>query len=261
MRELLLFYRVRGWRGKLSCLRFAVYPILGFCLSPLRPLPVLADLLAVLGGSMSAYALNDYFDFRLRGERNFSSEMVGRVGEGGALLLALLPLLLLPLGLLTSLPTALLLLLLLLLTLSYSSPPLRLKERGGGFLIPPLCAPLLVLQAHLALSPSPSSRVLLLLPLLFLLQLHLEILHLLDAGREGRWRGALRLLPLPHLLLSLLLSLLDPLFLAGALSACVRLLALRGEPDPSRLRREPWRPGVFAEELAIYGVLGILFPR
>jgi hypothetical protein len=151
-------------------------------------------------------------------------------------------------------------LLLLLLTLSYSSPPLRLKERGGGFLIPPLCAPLLLLQAHLALSPSPSSRVLLLLPLLFLLQLQMEILHLLDEG-ERKWLVPLRLLPLPHLLLSLLLSLLDPLFLAGALSACVRLLALRGEPDPSRLRREPWRPGVFAEELAIYGVLGILFPR
>jgi hypothetical protein len=102
--------------------------------------------------------------------------------------------------------------------------------------------------------------VLLLLPLLFLLQLQMEILHLLDEG-ERKWLVPLRLLPLPHLLLSLLLSLLDPLFLAGALSACVRLLALRGEPDPSRLRREPWRPGVFAEELAIYGVLGILFPR
>ena len=260
MRELLLFYRIRGWRNKLSCLRFAVYPLLGFCLSPLKPLPLLADLLTVVGGSMSAYALNDYFDFRLRGESNFSSEMVGRMGERKTLLLALLPLLLLPLGLLTSPATLLLLLLLLLLTLLYSAPPLRLKERGWGFLIPPLCAPLLVLQAHLALSSSPSLRVLLLLPVLFLLQLHLEILHQLDLGREGRWRRALGLLPLPHLLLSLLLSLSDPLFLVGSLSACVRLLALRGEPNPSRLRREPWRPGVFAEELALYGLMGFLFP-
>jgi len=259
MRELLLLYRVRGGRNKLSCLRFTVYPLLGFCLSPLRPLPLLADLLAVVGGSMSAYALNDYFDFRLRGERNFSSEMVERVGEGRTLLLALLPLLLLPLGLLTSPPTLLLLLLLLLLTLSYSAPPLRLKERGWGFLIPPLCAPLLVLQAHLALSSSPSSRVLLLLPLLFLLQLQMEILHLLDEG-EGKWLAPLRLLPLPHLLLSLLLSLSDPFFLVGSLSACVRLLALRGEPNPSRLRREPWKPGVFVEELALYGAVGLLFP-
>ena len=260
MRELLLFYRLKGWGKKLSCLRFMVYPLLGFCLSPLRPLPILLDLLAVTGGSMSADAVNDYFDFELLGEENPSSKMVGRIGERKTLLLALLPLLLLPLGLLTSLPTLLLLLLLLLLTLLYSAPPFRLKERSWGFLIPPLCAPLLVLQAHLALSSSLSLRLLLLLPILFLLQLHLEILHQLDLGREGRWRRALGLLPLPHLLLSLLLSLSDPFFLVGSLSACVRLLALRGEPNPFRLRREPWRPGVFAEELALYGLMGFLFP-
>jgi hypothetical protein len=260
MRELLLFYRLKGWGKKLSCLRFMVYPLLGFCFSPLRPFPILLDLLAVAGGSMSADAVNDYFDFELLGEKNPSSKMVRRVGGRKTLLLALLPLLLLPLGLLTSLSTALLLLLLLLLTLSYSAPPLRLKERGWGFLIPPLCAPLLVLQAHLALSPSPSGRVLLLLPLLFLLQLQMEILHLLDEG-EGKWLAPLRLLPLPHLLLSLFLSLLNPFFLVGSLSACVRLLALRGEPNPSRLRREPWKPGVFVEELALYGAVGLLFPR
>ncbi|TDA31564.1 MAG: hypothetical protein DSO02_06495, partial [Hadesarchaea archaeon] len=88
MRELLLFYRVKGWRNKLSCLRFMVYPLLGFSLSPLKPLEMVADTLAVLGGSMSAYALNDYFDFKLRGEENFSSEVVKGMGEGKTLALA-----------------------------------------------------------------------------------------------------------------------------------------------------------------------------
>ncbi len=258
--ELLLFYRVKGWRSKLSCLRFMVYPLLGFSLSPLKPVEVMADALAVLGGSMSAYALNDYFDFRLRGEENFSSRMVERMGEGKTLALALLPLLLLPLSLLTTLPTLLLLLLLLLLTLLYSAPPFRLKEGRGGFLIPPLCAPLLVLQAHLALSPHPSQRVLLLLPLLFLLQLHLEVLHLLDVGRvkEVKW---LRALPFPHLLLSSLLSVLDPFFLVGVLSSCVRLLSARkmgARTELLKLRKEAWRPEIFAEELALYAAAGLL---
>lgn len=259
MRKLLLFYRVRGWKNKLSCLRFMVYPLLGFSLSPLKPLEILADGLAVLGGSMSAYALNDFFDFKLGGEENFSSRMAEKVGEAKTLALALLPLSLLPLALLTTLPTLSLLLLLLLLTLSYSSPPLRLKERKGGFLIPPLCSPLLVLQAHLALSPSPSQRVLLLLPLLFLLQLHLEVLHLLDVGRMKGTEG-LRILPLLHLFLSSLLYLVDPFFLIGVLSSCVRFLSMRRMKgkDFLRLRKEAWRPEVFAEELALYAVVGLL---
>ncbi|MEM2866375.1 MAG: hypothetical protein QW098_04465 [Candidatus Hadarchaeales archaeon] len=261
MKRLLLFYRVKGWRSKLSCLRFMVYPLVGFSLSTLKPLEMVADTLAVLGGSMSAYALNDYFDFKLRGEENFSSRVVKRMGEVKTLALALSPLLLLPLSLLTTLPTLLLLMLLLLLTLSYSAPPLRLKEEKWGFLIPPLCSPLLVLQAHLALSPSPSQRVLLLLPLLFLLQLHLEILHLLEVGKvkEAKWLG---ILPLPHLLLSSLLSLADPFFLIGVFSSCVRLLSVRRmeeRTDFLKLRKEAWRPEVFAEELALYAAVGLLF--
>lgn len=258
MRELLLFYRIKGWKNKLSCLRFMVYPLLGFSLSPLKPVQMLADSLAVLGGSLSAYALNDYFDFKLKGEENFSSKMVEGIGEKKTLTLALLPLFLLSLALLTTLSTLFLLLLLLLLTLLYSAPPFRFKEERWGFLIPPLCSPLLVLQAHLALSPYPSQRVLLLLPLLFLFQLYLEVLHLLDVGKmeEIRW---LKILPLFHLLLSLPLSLVDSFFLIGTFSSCLRFLAVgRVEKEANflELRKKAWQPEVFAEELALYAIVG-----
>lgn len=259
MKELLFFYRVKGWKNKLSCLRFMVYPLLGFSLSPFEPVKMTVDTLAVLGGSMSAYALNDYFDFKLKGEENFSSRVTRKMGERKTLILALLPLLPLPLALLTTLPTFFLLLSLLFLTLSYSAPPLRLKEKKWGLLIPPLCSPLLFLQAHLALLPHPSERAFLLLPLLFLFQLHLEILHLLDVGKvkEIKW---LKIIPLSHFFLSSSLSLVDPFFLIGAFSSCVRFLAVRRMKEETNffeLRKKAWRPEVFAEELALYAVAGL----
>ncbi|MEM2266330.1 MAG: hypothetical protein QXF20_05015 [Candidatus Hadarchaeales archaeon] len=259
MKELLLFYRIKGWKNKLSCLRFMVYPLLGFALSPFKPLNITIDTLVVAGGSMSAYAINDYFDFKLKGEKNFSSRMTKKMGEKKTLILAFLPLLLLPLALFTTLPTFLSLLFLLFLTLSYSAPPFRLKERGWGFLIPPLCSPLLFLQAHLALAFPPSRRALLLLPLLFLFQLHLEILHLLDVGRvkSVRW---LKISPFPHFLLSSLFSLGDPFFLIGVFSSCVRFLAVRRIKRGTNfleLRKRAWKPEIFAEELALYAIYGL----
>lgn len=264
IRDLLYFYRLKTWRNKLSCLRFLGYPAIGFALSPtINPWKAGLDTLAIVGVSMFAYTINDYFDFKRLGEENFLSRWMKQgASERKILGTTFLPLSLFPLVILMNSLSFLTLLTILLLTSAYSAPPLRLKERRGGALIPPLCAPLLMFQAHVSLSPSPSLEVLLLSPILFLFQSYMECLHILDVKpRPGRILTTLKAIPLGSIFLSAIFSLLNPIFLVTLTSSVIRAWGVRHvgpETDFLKLRSNVLGKAVFGEELLGYVGVGLL---
>lgn len=270
--EVLFFYRIFNWREKISCLRPLAYTALGYALAGRWEAPAaLGNGLAVLGILACSYAVNDYYDHKLKGEDNFSAFLTGsgRLPRGTALALGFLPLVLcafLPRQ--RALPV-ILAGVLLVLTVAYSLPPFRLKEkRIVGFAVPPLCAAIIFFQGYFLFGrDAPHIRLFGVIVLLF--HLYVETLHQIAdlAGGEGRAGldmrklvAFARLFPSLSLLLSVALALYSPWFLVTTFFSAVRLAAvLRAdlEGEIFRIRKRLLSPVWSVYEFGVYGLIGI----
>jgi len=269
--EVLFYYRILNWRDKISCLRPLAYTFLGYAMAAQFELGLAGrNALAVTGILAASYALNDYFDYVLNGEKNFTANLM----ESHKLSLRQVYLLCwLPLALCVAIPLqkvipVVLLLILLLLTIIYSLPGIRLKDRKiWGFITPPVCAVIIFLQAY-SLFGNYNAKVLMLAVLLFLFHLYVEALHqMADFVTDGNENNMgeeeiiklLNLFPLLSLLSAVIFSFYYHLFLLTVFFSVVRLLALR-KFDPVgilRIRKNIFSPLWSIYEFAIYGVLGL----
>ncbi len=143
------------------------------------------------------------------------------------------------------------------LAAAYVTPPVRLKDRPGSFVVAPLLAAGLFLQAYAVGGAPMRPTVLVLAVLAFGLQCHAECLHRLDdaVAPAAQWRR-LRWLPKVSLSGSLLAAVINPVFLNTAVWSLVRWrAAARLRPEEIRMaRRQVWRPIWSLYEFGIYGM-------
>lgn len=267
--ELLKFYRILP--RKRSWLKLLGYTVLGCTLSHPPLSLAMLNLLMVCGIFMYGFAINDYFDFRIGGEKNFVGTFVEKRGEGKTFFLILLPLLLLTSFPLIPPPSLALLLSFFLIMTFHSAPPVRMKDRFGslGYLLPPLGLTLTTLQALLLHHPIPTHH-LLLLPLVFLAACQDEMLGLLLRKKEIKNRKKIERvalwLSLPLFLLSLLFLPFSPLFLTTTLFSLLkgeglRRIARRGfrlKEDPLWRKMKPLGLSLSTYHLGAYALFGLL---
>jgi len=251
--EWFYFYHLRSWHRKMASVRLLLYAALGYVIAGHYHLPILClNTLALLGLVMFQGPLNDYWDFRLSGERNFISAQV----QSGRLSLQTLgqrlwfPLMLsFPMMLLShrvgcSWTVPMLLGIGVGLPVAYSVPPLRLKtRRPWGLLVAPTLTTLMFLEAHLALAPL-TPFVTQLSGLLFLFQLYAECLQVVDFSPKSSQKFApCRALAMAHWLpgisaaIAAGLALRQPIFWLGVLGGVTRLYALRTARLPQAIAR------------------------
>jgi len=269
--DILFYYRLLNWRDKISCLRPLAYTFLGYAMAAQFELGLAGrNALAVAGILAGSYALNDYFDYVLNGEKNFTSNLIesGQLSGRWVYLLGWLPLVLCIAIPWQKVTPVILLLVLLILTIIYSLPWIRLKDRKiWGFITPPVCAVIIFLQGY-TLFGNFNAKVLMLAILLFLFHLYVEALHQLadyvsdndkiQMGEEEIF-NLLHLFPLLSLISAVIFSFYHLLFLLTVFFSVVRLLALR-KFDPAeilRIRKNIFSPLWSIYEFAIYGVLGL----
>lgn len=276
--DFLAFYHVKPWEHKTSGLRGLLYVFLAYAMSGQWAwLPMLLNTVAALGVLMFAAAFDDYWDSRVRAERNVLTLHVaaGSLSPGQALLLSCAPLLLtLPvLGLapMLGLPLQAIGLVLaagVVLLVGYSVPPIRLKEQAPwGFFVCPVLASLLFLESWRLLTPLTLFAMLFAI-FLFIFQCYAEAMHVIDnvlCGRAIRtvsFTTAVSLfhrLPVISLVASLGFTLLSPLYLITAGCSAIRWLAVR-RLDFGRLhriRRQLWNPVWSLYEFVAYACAGI----
>jgi len=269
--DILFYYRLLNWRDKISCLRPLAYTFLGYALAAQFEFGLaVRNALAVAGILAASYALNDYFDYVLNGEKNFTSNLIEsrHLSRRRVYLFCWLPLALCFAIPLQKIIPFILLLILLILTIIYSLPGIRLKDRKiWGFLTPPVCAVIIYLQAYSLLS-NFNVGVLMLAILLFLFHLYVEALHqLADFVTDGNENNMgedeiiklLNLFPLLSLISAVIFSFYNLLFLLTVFFSVVRLLALRkfNPAEILRIRKNIFSPIWSIYEFAIYGVLGL----
>ena len=188
MRDRINLYRFVT-REKVSSLRLLLYVLLGLALSGTwHPLLFTFDLLFVFGGILFASLLNDYFDYKLLGEKNVIGKLIlaGKITEKQIFLRIWLPCIL-PFSLFFPMlqagasPIAMTMLSIsFFLSLFYCSPPLRLKNKVFfGIITPPIGIYLLFLQAVL-LVKMPSFIQWMLCIMVFLFSWYLDFIHLAD---------------------------------------------------------------------------------
>jgi len=272
-KDYLYFYRVLNWENKVSGTRPIGYTVLGFLMAG-NPdfLRLLFLCLAELGALMCTYALNDYFDWKIQKERNFLSSKIQekQLTEKHALFLAWIPATLCVFIVFVGSPLPMVLFLSgVLLVLFYSSPPLRLKEKGIlGFLVPPIAIFIHFLRAYLIFNVI-GSEIIFLSVLIFLFQGYLEILHVLGDSqvreeivkiRLGNALKLLRYFPLASALFSVVFALWNPIFLVSTVFSFVRLRALAGFKIEHirRIRINLLSPKLSLYEFGAYGILGWL---
>lgn len=271
--EIIRFYRLSNWRGKISCLRPLAYTFLGYALAGrFDLLASFRNAMAILGILACSYAVNDFYDFKLKGEKNFTASLFksGRLPLGAIFALAWLPLILCLLLPLENPVPPILAGVLLLLTVLYSLPPVRLKKRRIiGFATPPVCAVIIFFQAYFLFGRDTLFIRLFGLVVLFF-HLYVEALHQLADTVGGEGRAGLdlrrlirltRLFPSLSLLLSVVFALYSPWFLVTTFFSAARLAALRRadlETDIFKIRKNFLSPTWSAYEFAVYGLLGIL---
>jgi len=269
--DVLFYYRLLNWRDKISCLRPLAYTFLGYALAAQFELGLaVRNTLAVAGILAASYALNDYFDYALNGEKNFTSNLIesGQLSDRQVYLLGWLPLVLCVAIPWQKVTPVILLLVILILTIIYSLPGIRLKDRKiWGFITPPVCAVIIFLQAY-SLFGNFNAKVLMLAILLFLFHLYVEALHQLAdyvSDNDKRQMGEEEVIKLLHLfsLLSffsaVVFSFYNILFLVTVFFSVVRLLALRkfDTAEILRIRKNIFLPIWSIYEFVLYGALAM----
>lgn len=268
--DIIYFYRIVNWREKISCLRPLAYTFLGYLLAPGFRIGAAARNTLVVAAILTAsYALNDYYDFQLNGEGSYLTRLirVGRIDRKAALLWCWLPLILVILLPIANTAAVILTLTLIVLTLLYSIPPVRLKSRRvWGFVTPPACAVIMLLQSYALFAPiGLTIAALALLVLLF--HLYVETIHQISdsvaegAGKDrvGAYLSLLKLWPTLSLVVSAVLSLFQPVFLISTGFAVVRLIALKRVDVPqeiSKIRKNILTPIWSIYEFLAYGLIG-----
>lgn len=275
--EFLYFYRIISWENKITAIRPLGYAFLGYLVAGHWVfLPILINTLAIIGLLMFAYSINDYYDFKNIGERNFLGTKIkeGNIGGKKAFVYCFLPLIfIVPLIFINnffqvdilSIP---LFLTGFLLTFSYLVPIFEFKKRKFlGFFILPLSTSLLFLQSFTLLGEFNLS-IFFLTVLIFIFHCYVEILHVLEdsfAKREVQKIGReesikwLRRIPFISLILSLAFSFYNLIFLVTFIFSFVRLIALKNFriEDIWRIRRNLFLPQWSLYEFLIYGIFGM----
>lgn len=237
----LQLYRITPHNNKASSLRPLGYFLFGYGLTwkgeTLGQFTLYA--ISLVGVLAFIYFLNDYYDWKLNQESNtLLDNLQSKPSSKNYLIYLLLPLLVF--GVSTSLslviysitPSAILITIILLLATIYSLPPIRLKEIRGGFLTTVAIAVLLFFSGVL-IEGTITAPVLALAVIIFIYQIYLEFLHLLqdslDPTETRRWNQEklvryIWLAPLISLLVSIALAiLLTPVFFITALFALIRI--------------------------------------
>lgn len=268
--DVIYFYRIANWREKISCLRFLGYTFLGYLLAPgFRVGPAARNTLVMAAILTSSYALNDYYDSRINGESNYLTRLIraGRLHRKTALLWCWLPLTLIIFLPIANAAVIILTLSLIALTFLYSIPPVRLKPRRvWGFITPPACAVIMLLQAYALFAPISLSIAALALLVLFF-HLYIETIHQIsDSVAEGAGKdrveaylSLLKLWPTLSLVISAVLSFFQPVFLISAGFAVVRLIALKRvdvSQQISKIRKNILTPIWSIYEFLAYGLIG-----
>ncbi len=268
LKEYLYLYRVVNWRDKISGVRPVAYIFLGYLMAGrgnFNLFYIFLNTAAVLGVLIFVYLVNDYYDWKLHGEKNYLSEKTEKV-YGWYFILPMIPAALLnffiPARALVLFWTGFALILL------YSLPPLRLKERKvWGFLVPPAGVTLLFLQGYILLE-SPGINMLLFCAIIFLFQCYLEALHVLEDSfsrtevrkikETPRAMALFKMLPLVSLAVSAGFIFFNRIFIVTAVFSLVRVAALKGftMDHVRKVRRNFLLPHLSLYEFGVYGSLG-----
>jgi hypothetical protein len=277
LKETLYFYRILNWNEKISGSRPIGYTFLGYMMAgELKILPIIFNLFVILGVLSFWYSINDYFDFKIQKEKNFLATKIksGELSERKAILFCLLPLLLMVFLLFIikkhNYQSLYYLLIIFILTTFYSIPPVRIKKRKFlSFLIPPVGASLLFLQGYTILR-EPTLSIILLSIILFMFQLFLEALHIMeDFTKEKEIKkiknpdniiAFIRKLPLLSILISLFFSFINLWFLTTTLFSFLRYIYVRKVTfvNIHNIRTNLLSPIWSLYEFMVYGILGVL---
>jgi hypothetical protein len=259
-------------------MRLILYVFLGFIISgKINWLLFLLDTLFVTGGIFFASLLNDYYDYRLLGEKNTIGKMLesGKLSRCKVLFLTwspcLLPALLFPvmLKLGASLTSMILLTASFILCVLYCQPPFRLKKRPVlGLLAPPIGIFFLYLQALFLLN-TPGRLQLLISVVIFIYSWYLEFMHLADDSTveheiirlPGKWATKLAKTALVFgLLFSVFASFLEQLMVVSVIYWSVRLIFIfRFQASQIASCRKNLFSAIYSiEEFAIYAIVSLI---
>ncbi len=267
-------YRLRTWENKLQSIRPLGYVVFAYLLSVHNFSWIsILNLFAVSLIILSAYIFNDYYDWNIRQDWNYLYKYLRehKISKLTLYLLLFTPIILsvvasfLVAWFLMDLWIGLLLLIGGFLGLSYSIPPLRLKDRRFGPIIFPIASSLLFLESLSIYGAIPPIGIIFTI-LVFLFQSYLEALHLIADSLDPH--EIIRLSPrvigqiAPSLLVAYCLFCLfsyfytHPVFILGVLSSMLRFRTVRGLTPHQILkqRRNIWSPLVFSEEFVAYGI-------
>jgi hypothetical protein len=168
-------------------MRLLLYVILGLILSGVwHPFLFIADLIFVFCGILFASLLNDYYDFKLQGEKNSIGDLVIRDGfsEKRVFYMIFIPVVvsfslfypMLKYG--ANISSMYMLTISFIFSLAYCAPPLRLKARRFiGIITPPVGIYLLFLQA-LFLIAAPGRIQWVIAIMVFIFSWYLDFIHL-----------------------------------------------------------------------------------
>lgn len=265
------FYRVLNWKHKISSIRPLGFALFGYTIAAeLKPVPILANTLAVLGAILFCYTLNDFSDLKSKNEQSFMKTAIkeGLLTRRKALILCLLPLILAPFVLLTSKLPVFIFFLLLILSTVYSIPPALKKRRHLGTIISTVSAPLLFLESVTVLGKI-NLAILMQAALLTVFFFYLELIHILEDLQTGEQvkkvenlefgLKLLKIIPVISLFISLIFTLYNPIFLITAVFSVIRLVSLKGlKPNGIfQARRNLFSPQLSLYEFALYALVAV----
>lgn len=277
LKSFLYFYRILGWKDKMSGVYPLGYAILGYFIAgQFSFLPLFLNTLAIFLGILFAFSINNYFDWKAQKEKNFLGKIIEEkeISQKKALFFCFLPLILglliisfsLTKNLISPLPFFLYLILCL-LVLFYALPPIRLKEKKFiGFFAVPLGSFLIFLESYFIFGELNLGFVFFSV-LLFLFVVYSEIFHNLEDSlvkeevkkiSQDKALKLLKILPWASLYTSFAFFLLKPIFLISSVFSLVRLLSLEKFEIKNirQIRRNNFSFQLSFYEFFIYGILG-----
>ncbi len=274
MRRIAYFYRLATWRYKVNGLRVLLYPLFGFAFAGEFNLVLMVlFLFAVLGLLMSSYALNDFYDWQLLGEKNYMSGVssLTRMDSFTIVSLCMLPLVAaVPFVVYADSVLRWLFLVIAVIVTAYSVPPVRFKEKKLlGVVVPPIAMVLVFIEACIIGQAEPHIIVVL-STLLLLFQSYAEALHMLDDTllntevtklKTVTIKAFMKVILCLYIVISMyLIAYIDVVFFVSLIAGFIRLNFAQGlgTKNIAYVRKHIWRPEWFLYEFLTYGLLGIL---